>query len=209
MRMRSAWFVMPCILAALVSIPGVALAGGLPRTHDGFFMRLAAGFGSGDAKADEQGGTYKMSGSSGDFQIAIGGAVKENLLLHATLWGWSVSDPKIEANLPGYGSMSGTASGSATMSAIGGGATYYFMPVNIYTSASIGMGRLSLDSGGGTNSTDSGLALELSAGKEWWVGKSWGLGVAGAYGYHSIPDKGGSPTWKGSSYSVRFSATLN
>jgi len=48
-----------------------------------------------------------------------------------------------------------------------------------------------------------------SAGKEWWVGKNWGLGVARGFGCHSLPEKNMDENWTGASFGVRFSATLN
>jgi len=53
-------------------------------------------------------------------------------------------------------------------------------------------------------------------GKEWWVKDSLGIGVMGTAGYHSVPpDKGDNGVFdvaehfKGTSFSVRFSATFN
>lgn len=84
--------------------------------------------------------------------------IAENLALHGTLFGWSVSDPDV-----------------------------------------------SIDE----NETDPGFAFDATVGKEWWVGGSWGLGLAGSFGYHSIPDDVVDSNWKGPSFGLRFSATLN
>jgi hypothetical protein len=66
---------------------------------------------------------------------------------------------------------------------------------------------LSDEAGGGT---DLGFALDLTLGKEWWVGGSWGLGVAGAFGFHSVPQSEDSDLrWEGFDLALRFSATLN
>lgn len=57
--------------------------------------------------------------------------------------------------------------------------------------------------------SNSGLALDFTVGKEWWVGGNWGLGLAGCFGYHSIPDGGVDANWSGTSFGLRFSATMN
>ena len=96
------------------------------------------------------------------------------------------------------------------MWALGGGLTYYMMPANIYFTGSLGMGKLSYEDDEGNDSdTDMGLALDLAIGKEWWVGNSWGLGVAGSMNYHSFGDDVVDENWEGISFGLRFSATMN
>ncbi|MEJ2568686.1 MAG: hypothetical protein P8Z50_07445, partial [candidate division WOR-3 bacterium] len=100
--------------------------------------------------------------------------------------------------------------GSLILSGCGVGITYYIMPINSYISPSVGIGRLTLESGGETGDTDMGPIFDFTVGKEWWVGGSWGLGIAGAVGYHSVRDSEEVPeNWRGYSLGVRFSATLN
>lgn len=184
-------------------VPSVARAGE-PRTHDGFFLRLSGGGGYASTSVNDARMELKLSGTSGDINLAIGGIVGRNLALHGTLFGWAVSDPDAEFN----GLDVGKADGDITMSAFGGGVTYYFMPANIYISPSVGLATLSFD-GDQDGSSDSGFAIDITLAKEWWVGNSWGLGVAGAFGYHSIPDGDIDENWSGTSFGVRFSATLN
>jgi hypothetical protein len=186
-----------------------ALAGGEAHTHDGFFLRLAAGAGSGGNKIEAGGDKLEISGTSGDLDIAIGAVVRPNLAIHGTLFGWSVSDPDVDVTISGV-SGSGTAKGTATISAVGGGATYYLMPANVYLSGSAGFGTFSFDPDTGSSAeTDGGLALAFTAGKEWWVANSWGLGVAVGYVFSSLPDKDVSENWSGNAFSVRFTATMN
>jgi len=180
-------------------------AGGSPRSHDGgFFLRLSAGGGSAETKLEPGGssaGDVKLSGFAGDYNFAVGGIVAENLALHGTFFGWSISDPDVDL----FGAMGTFKNSTLTMGGLGGGITYYVMPANVYLSPSIGFGILSLDD----SETDPGFALDATIGKEWWVGQSWGLGLAGSFGYHSIPDSEVNSSWKGPSFGLRFSATLN
>ena len=187
---------------------GVALGG--DRSHDGgFFLRLSAGGGSASSELSFAGVSAEMSGTSGDINIAIGGIVSPNLAIHGTLFGWSIQDPDVKASAGGmYGE--GALDGSLTLGAFGGGVTYYIMPANVYLSASVGVGRLRIEAEEGVDGdTDLGPVVDLTVGKEWWVGSSWGLGVAGSVGYHSVPEKGISENWSGPSFAIRFTATKN
>ncbi len=189
-------------LIALMSVTAV-FAG--PRDHDGgFFLRLAAGLGYAQTKFGDPDIPMEISGPAGDLDIAIGAVISRNLALHGTLFGWSAPDPSVEID-----DISGELEGSVTLSSIGGGLTYYFMPTNLYFSGSVGLASLSVETDVGAGETDRGPAFELALGKEWWVGNSWGLGVAGAIGYHSVPEKNIDENWSGLSFAVRFTATLN
>lgn len=191
------------LLALLLA--GTALAGA--RDHqDGFFLRLSAGGGSTGSSLSVGAEKLEFSGSGGDLNIALGGIVASNLALHGTLYGWSASDPTSELNGVDLGKINGT----LTAAGLGIGLTYWFMPVNMYLSGTIGSGGLELDvSGGLDGKSDRGLLLDLTLGKEWWVGDKWGLGLAGGLMYHSFPDPDISENWTGTSFCLRFSATMN
>ncbi len=194
--MRKSLFVTLAVamIAALV-IPQLSHAGGGPKDHTRFFLRLTAGGGYASSSDD----AADVTGLVGDFTAAVGACVSENFALHGTLFGWSQSNPDVEITGLGSGELDGTYS----MSGYGGGATYYFMPSNVYLSGSIGVGYLSIDTDLIDETSDAGFAMDFSLGKEWWVGNSWGLGVAGAFGYFSIEDVNG---WE---VALRFSATFN
>ena len=56
----------------------------------------------------------------------------------------------------------------------------------------------------------------VDAGKEWWAGEAWGLGLAGGFTYFSAKEKDilsgvldSNESWSGPSYALRFSATFN
>ncbi len=189
--------------AALV-FPIASHAGGGPKDHRGFFLRMTAGglyasTGADDYELASILGDFDASGWGGDFTLALGGCVSENVALHGSLFSWSISDPDVEIENLGEGELDGTVS----MSAYGGGITYYMMPANVYLSGNVGLGFFTVDSEGEDETSDPGFAMDLSIGKEWWVGNSWGLGLAGAFGYHSIEDFSG---WNAG---VRFTATFN
>ena len=180
---------------------------GAERDHeDGLFIRLSAGGGyaSTETEVDGRSVTMKMDGPAAEFNFAIGGMVRPNLALHGTIFGWYMHQPDLAV-----GSQSGTLQADLNLGALGGGATYYFMPANAYISASFGFGPLSIEADDVTVESDFGPVFDVTIGKEWWVGDEWGLGVAGGFSYHSIPDDSAEENWTGMSYAIRFSATKN
>lgn len=185
--------------------PGGAHAGE-PRQHDGgFFLRLALGGGYARTALDELDERLTFKGPSANFDIAIGGMVKKNFAVHATLGGWGLPEPTVQV-----GSFEDTADDTTmTVSMIGGGFTYYLGPSNVYLTASVGAAILSIDFDGDREDSDTGVAFEVGLGKEWWVGNRWGLGLSGTAGYHSVPSGDTPSHFKGPSFAVRFSATFN
>jgi len=195
---------MTALLLTLLLSAGSAAAG--PRDHqDGFFLRLSAGGGSGSSSIDDGTNEAEISGSVADVNIAIGAIITPNLALHGTLMGWSAQDPDLEFN----GTTVGEINGDVTATGIGAGLTYFFMPVNMYLSGSLGVGSMELDAGNLSVETDSGLFADLTLGKEWWVGEKWALGLAGGVTMHSFGDPDVDENWSGTSFCLRFSASMN
>lgn len=175
--------------------------------HDGFFLRLAPGIGVAVTSENIGNNKLQMSGSSGIFNIAIGGAVAENVILHLDLSGVTVTDPKVKFN----GQTQTTATSEAATSLTGVGLTYYF-PSNMYLTGAVGMAKSTNKAFGKEYSTDRGYGVNLMLGKEWWVSDNWGLGVAGQFLYAVCPDKpvaGVTPDVKTTAFGVLFSATYN
>jgi hypothetical protein len=192
------------LLVAVLLIAVPAAAG--PRDHqDGLFLRLSAGGGSGSSSIEDITGEVEISGSVADVNIAIGAIITPNLALHGTLMGWSAQDPDLVFN----GTTIGEINGDVTATGIGGGLTYFFMPVNMYLSGSLGVGSMELDAGNLSVETDSGLFADLTLGKEWWVGEKWALGLAGGVTIHSFSDPDVDENWSGTSFCLRFSASMN
>lgn len=199
-------------LAAVSSflVSGVAQAQsrGASRTHDGFFLQLDLGVGGMSTSAsDSSGDELKLSGTAAEFSVALGYALTPNFILAGQFWGTSTSDPEVEFN----GTTFGNVSGDLGLSAFGVNLTYYFMPINIYVSATPSIGVLTAKSGSQSSDTNAGFALKLAAGKEWWVSDNWGIGLnlQYAYGSNEDSDLAGAPTWGTNWFGVAFSATYN
>jgi hypothetical protein len=96
---------------------------------------------------------------------------------------------------------------------LGVGLTYYFMPVNLYLAAAVGIGSAQLRGVGSDfvveANTDPGLAINVMAGKEWWVSRRWGLGVAVQFMFASLPDDSASENWNVYQIGVSLTATMN
>lgn len=197
-------------LTCLAAAPAVA---GSPQEHDKFFVRAAVGICAGNAQLESSGFKAKLDDPGLDVNVAAGYVVLPNLALHGTLWGWGLNDPAVHVTGQ-FGGTSLANRGIFQMIAFGGGATYYVMPVNAYLSSSIGMGAFT-----GTDQlegqSEHGLAVDVTAGKEWWVNNDWGAGAAVSYSHVSADDKDLGPTtvprgtWTGTSWALRFTATFN
>ena len=155
----------------------------------------------------------EFSGTGVQFDIKIGGAVQENLILYASMASTVINGPKINST-----SQTGRLNGNMGINEnmlIGVGLTYYVMPNNLFLSGSAGMGNYTLtDNNDSKNNvkTDNGFSIQLKAGKEWWVGKRWGLGIALTYGKTIVkngPYVGTEEKFNSNRFGVLFNATFN
>lgn len=176
------------------------------HTHDGFFLRLAPGFGFVSGKEEVGNNSLQMSASGGLFNFGVGGAITENLILHFDASSVSVEDPTVKINGKEYSSSNTTASSTL----LGVGLTYYF-PSNSYLTVAVGQAVSKVKVNGDEYSTEKGYGVNVMLGQEWWVSDNWGLGIAGQFLYTSCPDNVGTvkPDFNTTSYGVMLSATYN
>ena len=153
----------------------------------------------------------KFTGTGNQFDFKIGGAIKENLILHATITSNSLMGPNVTSN-----GLSQKASDKVTLGEVmvGAGITYYIMPSNIFLSGSLGLGNFSIDNEveNISGSTNKGFSMQLGIGKEWWVSKRWGLGVALTYGKTKLTNSMSSnqdELMDSNNLGILFSASLN
>ena len=184
------------------------------RQHTGFYLSLSAGPAFGTISNQIKGGDLeKYSGTGALFDLKIGAALQENLILHATMISTSISGAKV--TLPNAsGRLNDNMSINENM-LIGGGLTYYVMPQNILLSGSVGVGNYNItDTKNSDNNrkTDNGFSMQLKIGKEWWVGKRWGLGMSLTYGktfLNNGPYDGIENKFNSNRFGVLFNATFN
>ena len=183
------------------------------RGHQGFYLSM--GLGPVFGKITDDLGTYimDMSGTGAVFDFKIGGAIKENLILHATLISNTLSGPTIttsdNSNIKANDNL------TVGEAMFGAGVTYYVMPQNILLSGTLGIGNFSImDNTNSANdvSTQTGFSMQLKVGKEWKISKKWGLGAAFTYGKTHLTNKpGGGVVEKMDSnrFGILFNASLN
>ncbi len=187
--------------------------------HDGFFLRIVPGGGSSQffatAPDDKillpQNRGKDVLSFSGGFTVAntiqIGGAVADNLIIYGESGGVFMAGPTVknydqEVNNPG--------TVWVYFGGVGPGMAYYFMPANVYVSGAILANIAVMTVQGSSEGSKIGFGFHLIAGKEWWTGEQWGLGVAAFFRYGTQKnDDIDFLTMSGSSFGLLFSATLN
>lgn len=182
------------------------------RKHQGFYLSLSAGPNFAHVNSEVV-NLYNIDfkGTGAVFDLKIGGAIKEDVILHAALISKSMSGPEITSNGTSQNTSNNLSIGEAM---IGGGMTYYLNPSNIFLSGTIGLGSFTLiDLDNETSvSTDRGFSMQLKVGKEWWVSKKWGLGIAVTYGKCKLvntPGGGVEEFMDSNNFGILFNATLN
>ncbi len=142
--------------------------------HDGFFFRTQLGFGQGRSVVDFQTQDLTVKGPSTTLNFQFGYAIFDNFILHIDNGASVMSGAKASGGVP-TGIDNKT---DVTISTFGAGASYYFMPVNIYISPSILLSSMTFDGNVIDGDSNGGWGATLAIGKEWWVSDNWGLGVA-------------------------------
>jgi hypothetical protein len=185
--------------------------------HDGFYLSMNGGPTFGDIVLKATGTSYNKLTFGGPGFLAdlkIGGAIRENLILSGDYIFHVISGPDVDVD-----GVKGTANSnvSAGGGVLGLGVTYYFMPINIFLNGTLGLARFTLQdkSNNVNSSSESGLGFAVKAGKEWWVGKNWGLGISAGFLYASADDKAepSAPSYSGKlstgKFTVMFNSTFN
>ena len=126
--------------------------------HLGFFLRLDGGVGYLGSSTSLAGIDASMFGVAIPFGIAIGGAVTENFILAGDLWGIAAVTPSFKL----AGQTTAVRNSSFGLSGIGLNLTYYFMPANIYVSATPSLVGLSLRTSGTDHDSQTGFGLSSS-----------------------------------------------
>ena len=163
-----------------------------PAAHTGFMVRVALGYGTGSMESSC--GPAQMGSSGGTLlaSLALGAAVVPNLALGVEAFTTRMMFPTVVGSTSaGLNDFAGGAFGS---SGVGANLTYYLMPVDVFLSATVGVARVDVGGLYRSNGTaldgyfmgmsgayDKPFAFALSAGKQWSVSPTWGLGIAGQF----------------------------
>jgi hypothetical protein len=145
--------------------------------HDGFFLRILAGYGTLTATEGYLWREYSKFGPT--INLAVGGALLPNLIFFGELLLTGAFNIDESGMQPGLGR-------DLLLWGVGPGIAYYFMPWNVYTSVTAGLAKINF-----VNAftdyplpdTDMGYVGAFSVGKEWWSSPDWGVGIAGRFSY--------------------------
>lgn len=172
------------VITLLRAFPAVAGENAGVHEHDEMMVRFAlgGGYGGGYSSCPDTGMLFHGPGSM--MNVAFGYAVVENLIVNIDLFGTVMGSPHTKSD-------SSWEPSNAEFELVGAGlgVTWYRMPQNMFVAGSVGWsawqgsGKLPapLVSSGGP-------ALNLLAGKEWWIERNWGVGAAFNLVCSSVPD---------------------
>ena len=159
-----------------------------------------------------------MSGQAFLGQLTIGGFITPNLALHGTVYNTQMFNPNVEDEQMSF--EWGETDASISAGGLGAGLTYYFMPTNVYISATAGFAFMQIELKNGsltrTEDSDTGVGGSLVIGKEWFVSERWSLGLGAQFDVASIPTSNDATCIDSCEENVTsvsgglvFSATLN
>jgi len=184
------------------------------NTHRGFYLSMALGYNSTSIDADSKNyGNSNFKGAGGVIDLKIGGTLTENVILHATILSHGVTGPKIEKENNYNNNFKADNKLLISEGMIGVGLTYY-TPDNIFLSTSLGIGSFGFENKREDIdfTTDKGFGFQFKAGKEWWLSRKWGIGVAAYFHTTDCINQEGSYAEENISsrnFGIVFNATLN
>jgi hypothetical protein len=178
------------------------------HVHDGFFLRAQTGIGFSSLSSTTSGVKTTVGGGGLSLGAAIGGVIARNLILYGAVFETDTVNPDVQVG----GTSMNSQIERVSLQGIGPGVAYYFERINLYLSGTLALSRFWTYDGNGNQLDTSkiGLGLDLQVGKEWWVSRDWGLGIAAQLVGSSMKDQSDPTlTWSAGAFSLLFSATYN
>ncbi len=223
--------VFPFIVASLVALPGaladpppaptsvVAVEDPSAHLHDGFYMRLATGFGSSFQTIAMEGHdpSVTVSGMSNVGELALGWAVWPGRILGLGWWSGTLVVTSREFHMDQPMPPDPLLNDAKDFNIFGPFADIYFNPRRGFHM----QGALGLATVRGLGLTEArfhddvvyGAGVMLGLGYEWWVSNQWSVGLLGRVTAAStVNDDQDGVTWVhavGASPSLLFTATYN
>lgn len=123
------------------------------------------------------------------FAVSLGHAIADNLVLHLDVTAARTGS----ATYSSEGETIDDIALTATM--MGAGLTYWITPLDFYVTGGVGLGQISTVSGAyrvvieipNIESTGIGIGFWTSVGKQWRVGRKWGVGPALRFWFLTAP----------------------
>lgn len=153
------------------------------HTHDGFYMRLGAGYGymTTSSSVTGQANSASIKGVGPAFQMSFGGTPIPGLVIAGTMFMHLQSKPSVDL---GNG-QSADANSSVFLLSLGPIVDYYPDP---HGGLHFGGGPL-FSTFNGINYTSTGFGATVFGGYDLWIGKSWSFGPALQYNFsHASKD---------------------
>jgi hypothetical protein len=180
---------MSVALALLVTTG--ALAESMPKSHDGFFLRMGLSLGPASTKLTQEvngrkvGDEFTLSGFSSGYDLMLGGTPAQGLVIGGLLTAVVTSQPSYGAS-----DSSDTINGTMIFAGVGVFANYYLDPAKcLHFQALLGLGNLDLvasgdpDSGGRDDKSASGPFFGGGVGYDFWFSDQWSIGPFGRVVY--------------------------
>ena len=187
-------------------------SGGRRNSHQGVYVHAGGGFGGIGMRSELAGTRLNIRGASSLWSLGVGGSVMPRLALHGSYFGGNAWSPTLRED--GVDISNSDPDDRLTLHGVAGGATAYTLR-NIYFSGEVGAAfvRIANDFTGERLSMRPGLAVRARLGKEWWINREFGLGLAGQFIYfrvrEDLTDSRTDLLWHGVSAGVIASATFN
>ena len=184
-------------------VPAPAVPAANAATHDGFYLSVRTGLG----QLWVTFGDYTISGRTIPVELSAGFVTAENLILFGELY--SSSAHAINSNYQEASTLE--------LQGVGPGLKRYFMPMNVFLSGSVFLSRIRFGNGPTSSSPGPfvqpwGVTGRLSVGREWWIARGLGLGVAGEFFVGRMENTsavGPSGKYQPLGFSLLFSGSFN
>ncbi|MCG5052141.1 MAG: hypothetical protein KA712_04200 [Myxococcales bacterium] len=175
--------------------------------HDGVFVRMTLGAGRAKMTLLGEGAPSSVhAGEAAALSLAVGGAVRPNLIVFGQLTYLTLPGPTVSQG----GTVTERLSNDRRLivAGLGPGLTYYFAE-NYFMGLGFMLCRVYAQDGQRVF-TDSkrGVALDLRLGREWWLSDNWGVGVFVSFEVAGAARET-SGRWKTQASAVGLSATFN
>jgi hypothetical protein len=186
--------------------------------HDGFYLRLATGFGGYNETitAEDADESTTVSGMSNVSELAIGGALRPGVILGGGVWTSSVMSS--DRHVRGMDPPDEVLGGSGNFTLVGPFVDWYFdARRGLHLQGAVGFATVRgwdlPEAQDNPDAVSVGGGLMVGFGYEWWVSNQWSVGVLGRLAAVVAAQEDESEmTWThaiGTSPSVLFTATLN
>ena len=113
-----------------------------PKQHEGFYLSMCIGPVFGHISETYKSSYTEFNGVGVEFDFKIGYSVANNLIIHGTLISKTMPGPEFSYKGNNVDLPEDISLGEMMF---GAGITYYFMPINIFATSSVGLGRFTIN----------------------------------------------------------------